>query len=116
MIKRGCFKLKSCAKSIDFSKVTINSADGEFERDGSANDHQIDCEQMAASPILTPPAKRFHCDLSPIAVSSNTCTSSNNLHASQPGDNSLNVLKSYSTQKHGEPISNMAQVKVIMLI
>ena len=106
MIERGRFKPKSCAKSIDFSTVTINDANG--EPNCEAKD-QIDSGPSAVSPIITPPAKRLHCSLSPIAVHANSCTTgtSNHFAASQPdGD----------TQTHGKHISNMVQVKVIMLI
>lgn len=112
IIKRGRFKSKSCVKSIDFSKTICNNTEG--ESNCSTNDHEIDCEPIESSPIVMPPAKRLQCSLSPIAVQCNTSTLSTHFEAFQTHSIS-HVLKNSGAPKHGEPTSNMAQMKVIVL-
>ena len=93
IVERGHLKHKqSCIKSINFS-TCINENESQ---------DQVECDQITASPISMPPAKRFRCDLSPIAVPQlpESCNSS-----SQPS-------KSNDTNQHQSDLINACKAKV----
>ena len=93
IVERGRLKRKqSCIKSINFS-TCINENESQ---------DQVKCDEITASPVSMPPAKRFRCDLSPIAVPQlpESCNSS-----SQPS-------KSTDANQHQSDLINACKAKV----